>query len=89
MCEFCTQHGEGKKWYLAMENYSIELLDQSNRRKYAAEFLNGFHRRAHQSVQQLDKIRKSPLMKNCAAARTKRWLRMRKASRKCRPACRR
>ncbi len=27
MCEFCTKHGEGKKWYLQMKNYSIELLD--------------------------------------------------------------
>lgn len=63
MCEFCTQHGEGKKWYLAMENYSIELLDQKNRRKYAAEFLNGFHTRVPRSIHQLDKIRKTPLMK--------------------------
>ena len=26
MCEFCTEHGEGKKWYLQMKNYSNELL---------------------------------------------------------------
>ncbi|MHC4560688.1 MAG: ATP-binding protein [Planctomycetota bacterium] len=26
MCEFCTEHGEGKKWYLQMKNYSKELL---------------------------------------------------------------
>ena len=63
MCEFCVQHGEGKKWYLAMENYSIELLDQNNRRKYAAEFLNGFHTRVPSSLNQLDKLRKTPLMK--------------------------
>jgi ferredoxin len=63
MCEFCTQHGEGKKWYFAMENYSIELLNQSDRRKYAAEFLNGFHKRVPPSLRQLDKIRKTPLMK--------------------------
>jgi hypothetical protein len=63
MCEFCTQHGEGKKWYLTMENYSIELLNQNERRKYAAEFLNGFHTRVPRSLQQLDKIRKTPLMK--------------------------
>jgi NAD-dependent dihydropyrimidine dehydrogenase PreA subunit len=25
MCEFCTKHGEGKKWYLQMKNYSNEL----------------------------------------------------------------
>lgn len=22
MCEFCTKHGEGKKWYEVMEHYS-------------------------------------------------------------------
>ena len=28
MCEFCAEHGEGKKWYLQMKNYSDELLYQ-------------------------------------------------------------
>ncbi len=28
MCEFCTKHGEGQKWYLLMKNYSEELLHQ-------------------------------------------------------------
>jgi ferredoxin len=46
-----------------MENYSIELLDQKNRRKYAAEFLNGFQARVPSSLKQLDKIRQTPLMK--------------------------
>lgn len=27
MCEFCTKHGEGRKWYLKMENYSQEMLN--------------------------------------------------------------
>jgi len=26
MCQFCTEHGEGKKWYLQMRSYSHELL---------------------------------------------------------------
>jgi len=26
MCEFCTEHGEGKKWYLQMKNYAEVLL---------------------------------------------------------------
>src|SRR3989304_6131323 len=62
MCEFCTQHGEGKKWYLTMENYSRDLLDQQDRRAYAAEFLNGFDKRVLPSIKQLDRIRKTPLM---------------------------
>ncbi len=28
MCEFCTEHGEGKKWYLQMKNYSDVLLHE-------------------------------------------------------------
>jgi ferredoxin len=28
MCEFCTKHGEGKKWYLEMKNYAKELLHE-------------------------------------------------------------
>lgn len=28
MCEFCTEHGEGKKWYLQMKNYAKELLHE-------------------------------------------------------------
>jgi hypothetical protein len=26
MCEFCLEHGKGRKWYLEMKNYSAELL---------------------------------------------------------------
>ncbi len=40
MCEFCNQQGEGKQSHLRMENYSIELLTQNDRRKYAAQFLD-------------------------------------------------
>ncbi len=34
MCEFCTKHGEGKKWYLQMKNYAEEL---SSRQKGIVE----------------------------------------------------
>ena len=27
MCEFCVQHGEGKKWYLQTKNFAEELLN--------------------------------------------------------------
>ena len=27
MFEFCTEHSEGRKWYLEMKNYSAELLN--------------------------------------------------------------
>lgn len=63
MCEFCTQHGEGEKWYLAMENYSRDLLDQNNRRRYAAEFLNDFDRRVPKNMEKLDIVHRTPLMR--------------------------
>lgn len=31
MCEFCTKHGEGKKWYLQIRNFNYELLSQQQR----------------------------------------------------------
>lgn len=62
MCEFCTQHGEGQKWYLTMDNYSNDLLEQDGRIEYAADFLNTFHRRTPASLRQLDRVRSTPLM---------------------------
>ncbi len=32
MCEFCHRHGEGKKWYLAVSNYSKELFTDASKR---------------------------------------------------------
>lgn len=34
MCEFCISHGEGKKWYEVMSNYSRELLARDNRKEF-------------------------------------------------------
>lgn len=42
MCEFCTKHGEGQKWYLVMRNYSRELWEQPGRRDFAEYFWSQF-----------------------------------------------
>jgi len=39
MCQFCHQHGEGRKWYLKAENYSADLLSDIRRRRYIDEFI--------------------------------------------------
>jgi hypothetical protein len=36
MCEFCTQHGEGQKWYRNMANYSRELSAEKGSAEAAA-----------------------------------------------------
>ncbi len=61
MCEFCAQHGEGKVWYLAVENYSRDLLDDDGRVEYAVHFLNGFEKSAPVSLKQLDALSRTPL----------------------------
>ena len=38
MCESCTKHGEGKKWYLQAKNYSDDLLADLMRRKTVTDF---------------------------------------------------
>lgn len=37
MCEFCVKHGEGKKWYLNVKNYSDDLWNDIQRKKTARE----------------------------------------------------
>ncbi len=39
MCEFCTEHGEGKVWYKNAANYANDLLSDLSRRKYIEKFL--------------------------------------------------
>jgi ferredoxin len=54
MCEFCHQHGEGKKWYLRAENYSDDLLSDVRRRR----FIEGFFSDPEQLRADLAKLEK-------------------------------
>lgn len=42
MCEFCVKHGEGKKWYENMGNYSREVFLQVNSEEKLQHFLLHF-----------------------------------------------
>ena len=61
MCEFCVKHGEGKKWYLAMKNYSRELWEQNGRLEFTAEFTNTFERRMPGKLSRLAAVSATPL----------------------------
>ncbi len=56
MCEFCTQHGEGEKWYLQAKNYSDDLLADVRRRQFIKKFFSGpnFLTRYAQGLQRLE-----------------------------------
>ena len=42
MCQFCVEHGEGKRWYLQAQNYAYDLDSDLARRAYVLEFIRGF-----------------------------------------------
>jgi Pyruvate/2-oxoacid:ferredoxin oxidoreductase delta subunit len=57
MCQFCTRHGEGEKWYLRAENYSDDLLGDVERRRFVEEFFGAPEvlRRHRAKLEALDK----------------------------------
>jgi Pyruvate/2-oxoacid:ferredoxin oxidoreductase delta subunit len=58
VCEFCLEHGEGKKWYLQARNYAEELLSDARRRRYIEGFFDtaGLAR----SVARLERLSRAP-----------------------------
>jgi ferredoxin len=60
MCEFCTRHGEGEKWYLQAKNYSADLLSDLRRRKYASDFFRKTTDRAPRDLKRLEKLSSYP-----------------------------
>jgi ferredoxin len=55
MCEFCIQHGEGKKWYLQAKNYSQELINEE-RKRYLADFFQREEQGVVASLGVLDRL---------------------------------
>jgi NAD-dependent dihydropyrimidine dehydrogenase PreA subunit len=44
MCQFCMQHGEGKRWYENARNYAYDLSSDLRRRGFMVDFVQGFER---------------------------------------------
>ena len=55
MCEFCAQHGEGKKWYLQAKNYSEELLNEE-RKRFMTDFFENIEQYVRDRIGPLDKL---------------------------------
>jgi len=63
MCEFCVQHGEGKKWYENMHNYSEEVFLEVNSYEKMGDFLLHFGQRMRDGVDRATKWkRRLPLI---------------------------
>lgn len=59
MCEYCLEHGEGKKWYLQAKNYSEDLLSDLQRRKFIAEFFSN-PESLERNVKRLERLDQAP-----------------------------
>lgn len=63
MCEFCTQHGEGKEWYLNVRNYSQELLHDPGRIAMIKNFYREAVDKGNTTLTRMEKIsRRNPRM---------------------------
>ena len=62
MCEFCVQHGEGKKWYLEMKNYSRELLAKDQRLEFIEDTRAHFEVTYSKWLTVLDTVRDVPVV---------------------------
>jgi ferredoxin len=77
MCEFCTKHGEGKRWYLQARNYAEDLLSDLRRRRFIADFF-GHPEHLDSDSSQLARLRKAPpfvrrAITASAVRRMKKW----------------
>jgi len=59
MCEFCVQHGEGKKWYLQAKNYGEDMMSDLRRRKFIADFFN-HPQHLNRDFDRLEKLKSAP-----------------------------
>jgi NAD-dependent dihydropyrimidine dehydrogenase PreA subunit len=58
MCEFCVQHGDGKKWYLKAGNYAGELLHDARRARYVEDFIPEVTANAGRWLRVLDRAKR-------------------------------
>lgn len=58
MCEFCTSHGEGKKWYENLSNYTEEVFNQVNSKEELTIFINKLYKSMTDDIPRANKIKK-------------------------------
>jgi len=59
MCEFCHQHGEGKRWYLQAKNYSEDLMSDLRRREFIFDFIK-YPEHSAAGVEKLGRLKTLP-----------------------------
>ena len=68
MCEFCISHGEGKRWYENITNYSRELFLQVSSDEALKNYLAGFGQSMQKNIPKAEKWkRRLPFIYNVLA----------------------
>jgi len=74
VCQFCLEHGEGKKWYLQAKNYAEELANDLRRRRRIRRFLLEFQTVVPAAVRVLQALKNaSPAVRRAALAWGTEW----------------
>jgi len=66
MCKFCVQHGAGKKWYLAAQNYANELAYSEGRESFIKDFFRNYEKNYRRNLYKIDIARKIPFVRGYA-----------------------
>lgn len=60
MCQFCVQHGDGKRWYLEASSYAYDLDNDLKRREYLVGFVRDFSESRETALKYLPLLDKAP-----------------------------
>lgn len=60
MCQFCVEHGDGKKWYLEAANYAYDLESDLERRGFMIDFARDFEQDTARGIRYLELLKRVP-----------------------------
>jgi len=69
MCQICTAHGPGKRWYLDASNYSVKLYKNEEREAFIKDFMVHFN----ENCIKIQRASLLPVVKKIARDRLKRY----------------
>ena len=69
MCEICSAHGPGKRWYLDASNYSEKLFRNEDRESFIRDFIVNFN----ENCKKIHRASLFPVVKKIARGKLKRY----------------
>lgn len=73
MCEFCVQHGAGKKWFMNAQNYAEKLAETEDREVFIRNLFTDYGKKFDRNVRKTDLAFKLPVVKGYASRQLERY----------------